>query len=85
MAHRFGQSVSNGCVDNKKFRQAARISHGALKLWEETLTRRSLSGRCGERVMRVAQTISDLNSSGAITVDAIAEAFSYRSFDQPEA
>jgi magnesium chelatase family protein len=41
-----------------------------------------LTGRGSERVLRVAQTISDLNGHSTIDAEAIAEAIGYRSFDQ---
>jgi magnesium chelatase family protein len=84
MAHRYGTRVSNGSIDNSGFRQAVRVSDQALQLWQHTLHRRNLSGRCGERIMRVAQTICDLNAAFCITTGAMAEAFSYRSYDQTE-
>ena len=83
MAHRYGERISNGSAEHSKFRASLQISEAALNLWEGTLRQRNLSGRGAERVMRIAQTISDLSDHPLIDTEAMAEALSYRSYDRP--
>jgi magnesium chelatase family protein len=51
-------------------------------LWERTLERRQLTLRGGLKVLRLARTIADLADQPGVDGAAIAEAFSYRTFDQ---
>jgi len=112
MAQRNPGGWSNGQLSSAQLRSVVSLTPEALSLWEGALQQRHLSARAGERVLRVAQTISDLNApdtigsgeapkgtirSGAnrpqamgcqgmrrqaIKPSAIAEALTYRSFDQ---
>jgi magnesium chelatase family protein len=41
-----------------------------------------MSARGSERVLRVARTIADLDNQADVSTSAVAEALSYRSFDQ---
>jgi magnesium chelatase family protein len=82
MRARNPQGLSNGTISSQGFRAALQVEPDALNLWEAAVQRRKLTGRGSERVLRVAQTISDLNGQSTIDSAAIAEAISYRSFDQ---
>jgi magnesium chelatase family protein len=62
--------------------QVVQLDSEALNLWEGALQQRQLSARAGARLLRVAQTISDLAEQERINAEAIAEALTYRSFDQ---
>jgi magnesium chelatase family protein len=46
------------------------------------VSQRRLSARAAERVLRVARTIADLEGEAAVGAGAIAEALTYRNFDQ---
>jgi magnesium chelatase family protein len=81
MRARNADGCSNGRLSNPQFRAMVRIDDAALSLWETSVRRRGLSGRGGDRVMRVAQTISDLGGTSRISTGAMAEALSYRSYD----
>jgi len=73
--------LSNGSLSSQDFREVVNISPEALGLWEVALQRRQLTGRGSERVLRVAQTICDLDARPLLDTDSIAEALGYRSFD----
>jgi magnesium chelatase family protein len=73
--------LSNGSLSSQGFRAAIRIAPDALSLWEAALQQRKLTGRGSERVLRVAQTICDLEARPLIDQASIAEAIGYRSFD----
>jgi len=82
MHHRNPDGHSNGGLGVAAFGRCVQIDDAALRLWEHAITARRLSGRSGDRVLRVAQTIVDLDGQRQINESAIAEALSYRSFDQ---
>ena len=73
--------LSNGSLSSQGFRAALNIAPDALSLWEAALQQRKLTGRGSERVLRVAQTICDLDAKPMIDQASIAEAIGYRSFD----
>jgi magnesium chelatase family protein len=73
--------LSNGSLSSQGFRSAIKIAPEALSLWEAALQQRKLTGRGSERVLRVAQTICDLDARPMIDQTSIAEAIGYRSFD----
>ena len=81
MQERNPDRLSNGSLGSQGFRKTLRISVDALKLWEAALQQRKLTGRGSERVLRVAQTICDLDDRPIVDEAAIAEAIGYRSFD----
>jgi magnesium chelatase family protein len=58
------------------------LEPAALQLWEGAVGQRRLSARAAERLLRVALTIADLDNERLVGHGAIAEALSYRSFDQ---
>ncbi|MFN9621416.1 MAG: YifB family Mg chelatase-like AAA ATPase [Cyanobacteriota bacterium] len=53
----------------------------ARALWQTTLEKRQLTMRGGLKVLRLARTIADLADHPQVERAAIAEAFSYRTFD----
>lgn len=82
MARRNPCGVSNARLPVAALHQLARPSASALGLWERALAQGRISARGGERVLRVARTISDLDHQHEISAPALAEALIYRSFDQ---
>jgi magnesium chelatase family protein len=72
---------SNAQVPASLLRRTLHLEPSALDLWERALFCRQLTPRGGQRVLRVARTISDLAGRKRIDTPAIAEALSYRSFD----
>jgi magnesium chelatase family protein len=72
----------NSLLSAKELGATLDLEEGARTLWESTLERRRLSMRGGLKVLRLARTIADLADQPRVERAAIAEAFSYRSFDQ---
>ena len=73
---------SNGRIPSGILHQVVQLEPQALLVWEGALKQRQLSARAGARLLRVAQTISDLGAQSQISAASIAEALTYRSFYQ---
>ncbi len=71
----------NGHLAAKDLRSILALDDGARTLWETTLETRQLTMRGGLKVLRLARTIADLAEQPRVERAAIAEAFSYRTFD----
>ncbi len=84
MAARNPGGCGNGHIPGGLLHKVVALQADALHLWQGALEQRHLSARAAARLLRVAQTISDLNGEERINAAAIAEALSYRSFDQME-
>jgi magnesium chelatase family protein len=54
----------------------------ALDLWERAVAAGVLTARGGQKVLRVARTISDLAGQETVGTEAVAEALTYRWFDR---
>lgn len=83
MASRNPSGRPNGELPMEALRPALQLEAEALNLWERALERRRLTARGGQRVLRVARTISDLEGMERVNAAAVAEALTFRSFDQP--
>jgi magnesium chelatase family protein len=82
MRQRNPQGCCNGRLPAEALRPLLQLEDSAQKLWESTLERRQLTLRGGLKVLRLARTIADLAGQAQVERAAIAEAFSYRTFDQ---
>jgi magnesium chelatase family protein len=82
MAARNPDGLANAELPAKQLKRLLNIEAKALQLWEAAIGQRQLTARSAERLLRVAQTITDLDGGREIGMVAIAEALSYRSFDQ---
>ncbi|MEB3209569.1 MAG: YifB family Mg chelatase-like AAA ATPase [Synechococcus sp.] len=94
MAARNPEGCSNARTPGGQLHRLVQLTDGALMLWQGALEQRQLSARAGARLLRVAQTISDLDAArdaaasdgmepaSKVSGSAIAEALTYRSFDQ---
>jgi len=82
MLRRNPEGVSNSALSARDLRQCGAIGAEALDLWQAAIDQRGLSARAAERVLRVGRTIADLGDHPTVEASAIAEALSYRSFDQ---
>lgn len=81
MAQRNPGGLSNGRLPAHQLPRVLQLEDSALNLWEAALARRRLTARGGERVLRVAQTICDLEARQQISAAAVAEALTFRSFE----
>ncbi|MFM7652023.1 MAG: YifB family Mg chelatase-like AAA ATPase [Vulcanococcus sp.] len=82
MQARNPRGVGNGQLLGEALLRQSRLSGEALDLWQRAISQRRLSARAAERVLRVARTIADLDDQAAVGTREIAEALTYRSFDQ---
>ncbi len=82
MGQRNPAGAANGQLEGPALAAIVNPEPEALALWERAISQRRLSARGAERVLRVARTIADLASAERVSGAAIAEALSYRSFDQ---
>jgi len=82
MAARNPGGCCNSRIAGGQLQQVLQLESEALEVWEAAIQHRQLSARAGARLLRVAQTIADLNDQASIGATAIAEALTYRSFDQ---
>jgi magnesium chelatase family protein len=82
MGWRNPDGLGNGQVSAVQLQQVLALEEDALTLWERAVVGRRLSARAGERVLRVARTISDLAGAERTGCAAVAEALNFRSFDR---
>ena len=82
MQRRNPDGVANSQLTAAQLRHYGGITPTALDLWQQAIDQRGFSARAAERVLRVGRTIADLEACDELSEAAIAEALSYRSFDQ---
>ena len=82
MRSRNPDGCGNGLLPAKDLASILAMEDNARTLWEATLERRQLTVRGGLKVLRLARTIADLADQPRVERAAIAEALSYRTFDQ---
>lgn len=78
--HRFKDTVlmTNSEMSVSDIRNYVRLSEGAVSLLKQALHKLSLSARSYNKVIKVAQTITDLSKKEEVSVNAVAEALQYR-------
>jgi magnesium chelatase family protein len=81
MARRNPGGAANAALMADALTAVLEIEAEGRGLWEAALASRHLSTRSALRMLRVARTIADLDGSRRVSAAAIAEAFTYRSFD----
>ncbi len=82
MARRNPGGQPNGQLPGSSLRNLVELSAGSQLLWQQAIAQRGLSARAGERLLRVALTLADLEGTQAVSAQHLGEALSYRSFDQ---
>ena len=82
MLSRNPEGVNNSQLTANALRSCGAVQLSALDLWQQAIDQRGLSARAAERVLRVGRTIADLEGAEQVGASTIAEALSYRSFDQ---
>jgi magnesium chelatase family protein len=72
----------NSQLSSRQIRKYCNISVECERLLESAMTRLGLSARAHDRILKVARTITDLDSAENIEVPHISEAIQYRSLDR---
>jgi len=79
--HRLGSGRCNAEMSPGEVRECV-LEQGAASLLAESYSRRRLSGRAHDRVLRLAQTVADLSGSETIGHEQMAQALQLRRRDQ---
>jgi len=72
----------NAQMNVKQIRKYCKLSDESMSLLKTAMEKLNLSARAYDRILKVARTIADLDSSENITPTHIAEAIQYRSLDR---
>ena len=72
----------NAHIPARQLRKLAVLDDAGERTLEMAVRRMGLSARAHDRVLKVARTIADLDSSGCVTAKHLAEAVQYRSLDR---
>ncbi|MDE7119676.1 MAG: YifB family Mg chelatase-like AAA ATPase, partial [Muribaculaceae bacterium] len=73
----------NAQMNSKMLNEFARPDQAGMQILERMMTRYDLSGRAYDRILKVARTIADLDSSATVGARHISEAVAYRNLDRP--
>jgi len=73
---------SNAQIASRDLRTLCQIDDAGQALLKKAMERLGLSARAYDRILKVARTIADMDSSEAITTQHLAEAIQYRSLDR---
>ena len=72
----------NAQMNVKQIRKFCKLSDESMSLLKAAMEKLNLSARAYDRILKVARTIADLDSSDTISPTHIAEAIQYRSLDR---
>lgn len=73
---------ANAMMGSKELREICRIDEAGQQLLKKAMEKLGLSARAYDRILKVARTIADLDSSNDIKNNHLAEAIQYRSLDR---
>ena len=76
------QTKCNARIDPSRFDEVCAVDEKADRLLKSAFDRLALTARAYDRIMKVARTIADLDSSEMIRADHISEAIQYRTLDR---
>lgn len=72
----------NAQIGSKQLREVCKIDEAGNQLLKTAMEKLGLSARAYDRILKVARTIADLDSSENIETNHLAEAIQYRSLDR---
>lgn len=72
----------NAQISSKQLREVCKIDEAGNQLLKTAMERLGLSARAYDRILKVARTVADLDSSESIETSHLAEAIQYRSLDR---
>jgi magnesium chelatase family protein len=72
----------NAQMSTKKVRTVCKISEDGNNILRNAMEKLGLSARAYDRILKVARTIADLESSQDIKIEHLSEAIHYRSLDR---
>jgi len=75
-------SFSNSAMTPRQIREFCVLDSECEQLLERAMVRQGLSARAHDRILKVARTIADLDSSPNIQPGHLSEAINYRSLDR---
>jgi magnesium chelatase family protein len=81
-SHAASATFANAQMTTQQIRTFCELSTDAERLLERAMQQQGLSARAHDRILKVARTIADLETSPSITVPHIAEAIQYRTLDR---
>ncbi len=76
------RGFDNSALPPRILRQLCKLDAAGERTLEMAVRKMSLSARAHDRILKVARTVADLDSSEAIAAKHIAEAIQYRSLDR---
>ncbi len=81
---RFGKTPvrQNAHMSHRQIREHCKLDDAGMNLLRSTMTELGLSARAHDKILRVARTIADLDSSENITSMHLSEAVNYRMLDR---
>jgi magnesium chelatase family protein len=83
-ADRFGRQndLLNSRMNSRLLRKHCPLDVSAKKVLEKAMSDLGLSARAHDRILRVARTISDLESREKVETEQVIEAIGYRTLDR---
>jgi magnesium chelatase family protein len=69
-------------MSSKQLKTYCKIDDAGNQLLKTAMEKLNLSARAYDRILKVARTIADLDNSGNIETQHLAEAINYRSLDR---
>lgn len=79
---RFNMTKTNSQMSSREIKNFIKLDQSCYKILEQAIDLWGMSARACDRVLRVAQTIADLESSSTVTQEHLMEAISFRNFDK---